>query len=125
MPKVTGCVLIIRDDFNNVLTLQKKMKRGERESFIILNQKLKGKETEEKCVNKCVKDSLKSIIFDLHKTGEYKINDEEVVALYVGLLKERIVLDKAYIDYRWIGKRNIEDLNFEELHKNILVEYFS
>lgn len=125
MPKVIGCVLIIRDDFNNVLTLQKKMKRGEKESFIILNQKLKGKETEEKCVNKCVKDCLKSIIFDLHKTKEYPINDEEAVALYVGLLKERIVLDKAYIDYRWIGKRNIEDLNLEELHKNILIEYFS
>ena len=125
MPKVIGCVLIIRDDFNNVLTLQKKTKRGERESFIILNKKLKEKESEEKCVSKCVKDCLKSIIFDLHKTKEYRINDEEAVALYVGLVKEKIVLDKAYIDYRWIGKRNIEDLNFEELHKNILVEYFS
>ena len=73
MAKISTCTLIIRDDFKNVLILQKKVKKGEVDSFSLLTQKLRGRESEEKCVNRAVKDSLKSIIFDLEKLQNYKL----------------------------------------------------
>lgn len=125
MAKVTECILIVRDDFNNVLILQKKVKRGQEENFTMLNQKIRGKETEEKCINRSVKDSLKSIIFELEKVREYPLNEEESVGVYVGLLKERIVLDKAFKDYVWISKSKIESYNLLDFHKTVLNDYFS
>ena len=124
MAKISTCTLIIRDDFKNVLILQKKVKKGEVDSFSLLTQKLRGRESEEKCVNRAVKDSLKSIIFDLEKLQNYKLNDEEETAVYVGQLKERIVLDKAYKDCKWISKKQIHDFNLDETQKEILSLYF-
>ena len=54
MAKISTCTLIIRDDFKNVLILQKKVKKGEVDSFSLLTQKLRGRESEEKCVNRAV-----------------------------------------------------------------------
>lgn len=124
MAKVSMCTLIIRDDFKNVLILQKKVKKGEEDSFALLTQKLRGKESEEKCINRAVKDSLKSIIFDLEKIQNYELSDQEEIAVYVGDLKERIVLDKAYKDYKWINKRQLDDFNLSEVEKDILSLYF-
>lgn len=125
MAKVVGCALIVKDDFNNVLILQDKVKRGEPEKWTLLNQKIKGKETEEKCINRCVKDALKTVVFDLERVKEYLINDDEAITLYSGSLKDRIVLDKKYKDYKWIGLRQISNYNFNDVHIAMLQDYFN
>ncbi|WP_242863109.1 hypothetical protein [Clostridium botulinum] len=40
---IIGCVLILKDDFNNILVLKKKVKRGQQEIWSLLNTPLKGK----------------------------------------------------------------------------------
>ena len=55
MSKVIGCSLIVKDDFNNFLILQKKVKRTEPEKWCLITSKLKGKESYEKSINRGVR----------------------------------------------------------------------
>ncbi|MDD6796440.1 MAG: hypothetical protein PUE01_13725 [Clostridiaceae bacterium] len=127
MAKIVACNLIIKDDFHNVLILKKKVKRGEVETWSILTQKIRGKESHDKCITRCAKDSLKSVVFDVEPFKEFISNEEadESVMVYTGRIKEKIVLDKNYKDSSWIGVRNLEKYNLSELDKKILEEYFA
>lgn len=126
MTKIVSCTLIIKDDFNNVLILKKKAKRGQEETWSLLTQKLRGKESDEKCLNRAMKDIFKSIIFNLEEFNEYELNQEdgESTKVYLGDLKERFVLDKSYDEAKWISKNDLDKYNFEELHKNILKDFY-
>lgn len=126
MTKIVGCTLIIKDDFNNVLILKKKTKRGQEEKWELLTQKLRGKENDEKCLNRAMKDVFKSIIFNLQEFKQYNINEEnkESIRVYLGDLKERFILDKSYDQAKWINRNDIEKYNIEELHKNILKDFY-
>lgn len=126
MTKVVSCTLIIKDDFNNVLILKKKAKRGQEEQWCLLTQKLRGKESDEKCLNRAMKDIFKSIIFNLEEFNSYELNqeDKESTKVYLGDLKERFVLDKSYDEAKWISKNDLDKYNFEELHKNILKDFY-
>lgn len=126
MTKIVGCTLIIKDDFNNVLILKKKTKRGQEEKWELLTQKLRGKENDEKCLNRAMKDVFKSIIFNLQEFKQYNINEEnkESIRVYLGDLKERFILDKSYDQAKWINRNDIEKYNIEELHKNILNDFY-
>lgn len=125
MSKVVGCTLVIRDDFNNVLILKKKVKRGQEEVWSLLTQKIRGKETTEKCINKGVKDILKSIVFDLEPLKEYEIEkgNDEVVMTFVGTLKEKVTLDKNYKEFKWINKRQLDSVTLSDLDRRILSDY--
>lgn len=127
MAKCIGCRLIIKDDFNNTLVLKKKEKKGQLQNWIILDQKLRGKETDEKCLNRAMKDVLKAIIFDLESFNEYVIDNEndEFIRVYMGNLKERYVLDKAYDEAKWINKKSLDNHEFNEIDKKILNDYFN
>lgn len=122
MVKITGCILVVMDDFKNVLLLKLKTKRGQEEKWSLISRKLKGKEDCEKCIEKALKTSIKTLIFDLNKVKEVAINDEENYMLYVGNIKEKPMLDKAYSDYKWINKNTLSEYNVEEFEKNILEE---
>lgn len=126
MTKIVACTLIIKDDFNNVLILKKKAKRGQEETWSLLTQKLRGKESDEKCLNRAMKDIFKSIIFNLEEFNSYELNQEdgESTKVYLGDLKERFVLDKSYDEAKWISKNDLDKYNFEELHKNILKDFY-
>ncbi|WP_455811235.1 hypothetical protein [Clostridium butyricum] len=45
MMKCTACTLIIKDDFENVLILKKKVKKGQIGKWSLLSQNLRGKES--------------------------------------------------------------------------------
>lgn len=126
MAKVIGCSLIIKDDFRNVLILNKKVKRGEVETWSLLSQKLKGKESHDKCITRGAKDILKSVIFDVEPVGEYKMDsdEDECVMVYTGRIREKAILDKSYKECKWIGYRNIEGLNMAPHEKQILLDFF-
>ena len=127
MAKIITCSLIIKDDFNNVLILNKKVKRGEIETWSILNQNLKGKESHDKCLTRCAKDAIKSLVFDVEPFKEYIIDDEadEAVMVYTGRIEERVALDtKKYIGNRWISLKSIENFNLSQFDKEILKDFF-
>ena len=86
MSKIAECSLIIKDDFNNIFIIRRKTKRSQPKLWYIVGKKIKGRETEEKCIARAVKDDLKSIVFNLEKVGEMKINEDnaELCAIYVG-----------------------------------------
>lgn len=124
MNKSIGCTLLIKDDFNNILLLNKKVKRGEQQSWSLLSQKTRGKESEEKCIERVVKDVLKSIPFETEFVKEYNFEDE-VVKVYSAIIRERIVLHKNYRECKWISKSEVENLELQEFDKNIINEYFN
>ena len=123
MSKTVGCTLLIKDDFNNVLVLNKKVKRGEEQNWSLLSEKNRGKESDEKCIDRAVKDVLKSIPFETKFIGEYE-SDYETFKVYSAILRERIVLHKNYKECKWVGKNELDKLNLLERDKNILKEYF-
>lgn len=126
MTKIVACTLIIKDDFNNVLILKRKAKRGQEETWSLLTQKLRGKESDEKCLNRAIKDVFKSIIFNLEEFKEYDLDQEEGegIKVYLGDLKERFILDKSYDEAKWISKNDLDKYNIEELHRNILKDFY-
>lgn len=126
MAKVVSCSLIIRDDFNNILIIKKRVKRGQKEEWSILNQKIKGKENTEKCINRGVKDILKSIAFDLAEVKEYVVNEieDESIIVFSGILKEKVTLDKNYKELKWINKNDSDSYEINDFDKKIIRDYF-
>lgn len=122
MSNIVGCVLIVKDDFENSLILQKKVKRTEPEEWCLIRSKIKGKESYEKSINRGVKDCIKALAFDLESLGEVSISEEndEKVIVFVGNIKEKPMLDKAYVDYKWINRRQIDTVNLSDWEKDLL-----
>ena len=122
MANIVGCTLIVKDDFNNVLILKKKTKRGAVETYSLIHNKIRGKETTEKCVTRGVKDSIKCLVFDLQPLKEIVIDTEkdESHLLYVGNIKEKPMLDKGYSDCFWISKKQFDNYNLEDFEKEML-----
>lgn len=122
--KYNGCVQIIKDDFSNVLIVKKKAKRGTIEKWSLIHQKIRGKENDDKCLARAVKDTLKTIVFDNLFFNEYVVGEEEAIKVYVGNLKEKYVLDKSYDEATWINKNRFDDYDLEEFDRKILKDYF-
>ncbi|OOM09084.1 hypothetical protein [Clostridium saccharobutylicum] len=127
MMNFTGCTLLIKDDFGNILVLKKKVKKGQKEIWSLLTQKIKGKESNEKCINKSVNKILKTIVFDLKQFNEYVIDSEnnEGIKVYLGDLKGKFVLDKSYDEAKWINKNDLDGYEFDEIDKKIIVDYYN
>lgn len=118
----TRCSIIIYDDFGNVL-IAERGKKSER-TWGIFGKELKGKETEEKCICKAVDKDIKCTVFDLKSFKEYNLEDEEVLKVFTGSVKEYITCHKTINSIKWIGKNNIENYNFNDEDKMILNDYF-
>ena len=122
MGMVTKCLIIIYDDFGNVL-IAERGKRNER-TWGIFGKEIKGKETEEKCISKVVDKDIKCTIFDLKPFKEYVLEDEKKLKVFTGGVKEYINCHKSINDIKWISKKNIEDYIFNDEDKMILNDYF-
>ena len=127
MSKIAECSLIIKDDFNNIFIIRRKTKRNQPKLWYIVGKKIKGRETEEKCIARAVKDDLKSIIFNLKKVGETKINEEndELCAVYVGELKEKIVYGNDVSEGKWVSVKELENYDLAEGEKEKILYYVS
>ncbi|KJZ89236.1 hypothetical protein ClosIBUN125C_CONTIG14g00890 [Clostridium sp. IBUN125C] len=120
--KCTACTLIIKDDFENVLILKKKVKKGQIGKWSLLSQNLRGKESDEKCLNKASNKILKTIIFDLEPYKEFVLDSDsdEGIRVYKGEIKGRFVLDKSYDDAQWVNKNKLSEYEFEDIDKLIM-----
>ncbi|MFR5264302.1 hypothetical protein [Clostridium sp.] len=124
MAKGDICKIIIKDDFNNVLILQKKTKKDEISKWVLVSSELKGRESDEKAANRAVKDDLKIIVFDLEKIKEEEIN-EKLLMVYTGSIRERVICADSIKKIQWVNKRELGKYEMEEVDKNILNEFFS
>lgn len=127
MMKCTACTLIIKDDFENVLILKKKVKKGQIGKWSLLSQNLRGKESDEKCLNKASNKILKTIIFDLEPYKEFVLdsNSDEGIRVYKGEIKGRFVLDKSYDDAQWVNKNKLSEYEFEDIDKLIMENFIA
>ncbi|ALP90334.1 hypothetical protein ATN24_09335 [Clostridium butyricum] len=125
--KCTACTLIIKDDFENVLILKKKVKKGQIGKWSLLSQNLRGKESDEKCLNKASNKILKTIIFDLEPYKEFVLDSDsdEGIRVYKGEIKGRFVLDKSYDDAQWVNKNKLSEYEFEDIDKLIMENFIA
>ena len=123
MRKVVECSIIIKDDFDNIFIIKRKTKKSEPKYWHTVGRKVKGKESEEKCIARAIKDDLKSIVFNLVKLGDIEGKEiNEITSVYTGELKEKIVLGKDVEEGKWIKIDDINNYEFEgqELKKLVL-----
>lgn len=125
MGKVIGCSVILQDDFNNVLIIQKGKKK-EKSLWKCVGRLKKGKETDEKCIVSSIKEDLNTLVFDLEPLTELEINKDnnESILLYSGKIKEYMNLGKNVKAIEWINERTIDNYEFLDSEKEILLEYF-
>lgn len=124
MANIIECSIVIKDDFNNVFIIQRKTKKKEPKLWYLVGKKIKGRETSEKCINRAIKEDLKSIIFNLESDFELDINDLESCLVYTGELKERVVYGTEVVDVRWISESEIDKYEFAPYEKEKLIKYF-
>lgn len=119
MSKVAECAVIIKDDFNNIFIVRKKTKKNQPQLWYTVGRKIRGRETEEKCISRAVKDDLKSIVFNLIRIGEYILDEEqkEVCAVYEGGLKEKVVYGNDIAEGKWISIDELDNFDFADGEK--------
>lgn len=119
MSKVAECSIIIKDDFNNIFIVRKKTKKNQPRLWYIVGRKIRGREIEEKCISRAVKDDLKSIVFNLVRVGEYILDENlnEVCAVYEGVLKEKVVYGSDIVEGRWISTNELDNFDFADGEK--------
>lgn len=124
MAKGDLCKVIIRDDFNNVLIIQRKSKKGEINPWTLVTKELKGRESEEKGAHRAVREDLKTIVFDLEKIKEDKIG-ENMLLVYVGSVKERVSSNDNVENLQWVNVQKIEEYDVDKEDKEILQSFLN
>lgn len=124
MAKGDFCKILIRDDFKNVLVVQKKGKKNEIiDTWTIVSKTLKARESEEKAVHRIIKEELKTIVFDLEKIKEEE-KEENMMIVFLGTIKERISSNDSVANLKWINKNELETIKIDSKDLEILKEYF-
>ena len=124
MSKITHCEVIIKDDFNNVLIIQKKVKRTEPKLWSIVGKNMRAKESPEQCANRILEKELNVVGFDITKFKEYRLDEENNKAVFSTVLKERISCHSSISNWKWISLRELENYEFSSNHKEILKDFW-
>ena len=90
----------------------------------LFGKEVKGKEDDERCITKAVDKDLKCTIFDLKAFKEIKISDDELLKVFTGTVKEYITTHKSINTVKWIGKKELNNYNFEDEDIHILNDFF-
>lgn len=125
MSKVVKCSVVIYDDFNNVLIAERGKGKGVEKVWGLFGKEMKGKETLEKCICKAVDKDIKCTIFELEQYKEYSLDDDQMLQVFKGTIKEYITTHKSINMVKWINKHDLENYNMNELDKSILVDFFN
>lgn len=123
MANIIGCSIIIKDDFNNILIIKKEQKKNFG-LWKCVGRLKKGRESNEKCIANSVKEELNTLIFDLKEVKEFKINEEDSIMIYEGKIKDYMNFGKKVMDMKWISEKEIENYEFLDGQKEMLLEYF-
>lgn len=121
---VVRCKIVIYDDFNNVLIAERGKGKNTPKIWGLFGKEVKGKEDDERCITKAVDKDLKCTIFDLKAFKEIKISDDELLKVFTGTVKEYITTHKSINTVKWIGKKELNNYNFEDEDIHILNDFF-
>jgi hypothetical protein len=128
MNKITRTLIIIYDNYENVLVVQRnKDKNNSQGTWSLVGKDLKGKENEEKCITKAVDNELGCLIFNLTPLREYIVNEDngEGLRVYTGIIRERINLHKTINKAEWICEEKLDSYTFSVKEKEILMNFFN
>ena len=121
---VVRCKIDIYEDFNNVLIAERGKGKNTPKIWGLFGKEVKGKEDDERCITKAVDKDLKCTIFDLKAFKEIKISDDELLKVFTGTVKEYITTHKSINTVKWIGKKELNNYNFEDEDIHILNDFF-
>ena len=124
MSNIAYCEVIVKDDFNNVLIVQKKVAKNEPRLWSLVGKKKKMNETLDKCIHRVIKEELKTIGFDIREFSTYKINDEEEKIVVSAILREKVSCHQSIIEWEWISKKDLEKYDFIDNNKEILAKFW-
>lgn len=124
MSNIAYCEVIIRDDFDNVLIIQKKVPRNQPKLWSLVGKKKKANETLDKCVHRVIKEELKTIGFDLREFETYKINEDEDKVIFTCVLREKVSCHQSIIAWEWISKSDLDKYDFNCDNKAILSDFW-
>lgn len=126
MSDIVKCLIVIYDDFNNVLIAERGKGKKVIKEWGIFGKNIKGKETEDKCISKAVDKDIKCTIFDLKPFKTYVLNDQDQkIQVYTGTIKEYITCHRTINSLKWIGKSEVDSYLFNEEEKQILKDFFN
>jgi hypothetical protein len=129
MSKITKCSVIIYDDFNNILIAERgKGKKDSPKKWGIFGRNMRGKESEEDCISKVVDKTLGCTLFDIQPFREYgpsEADQEGSLLVFTGKIREMVSLHKDINKVKWIGKREVENYEYNEGEKEIIQDYFN
>lgn len=123
MKNIVGCLILLKDDFNNILLIQKGKKKNPGK-WQLVGRRKKGKETDDKCINNAIKEDLNTLIFDLEEYGEFNDENNETFMIYTGKIKDFMNLGKNVISSEWVSENRIENIDIEEFSKNVVNDFF-
>lgn len=125
MEKIIRCSIIIYDDFNNVLILQRgKVKKGEVATWSLIGKEVKGKSTPEKTIVKAMDKDTKCTVFDLEEVRKYDVNDTEQHVVFKGMIKERLTLHKDINEAAWVKLSDLNKYTLNEEDRKIIEEFY-
>jgi isopentenyldiphosphate isomerase len=128
MSKVIKSSVVIYDDYNNVLIAERgKGKKDSPKLWGIFGRNLRGKEDGEACVSKVVDKELTCTIFDLTPFKQYPLatGEDDVWQVFTGKIREMVSLHKEINKVKWIGAREVENFDFAEGEKEIVLDFLN
>ncbi|MGL4763281.1 MAG: NUDIX hydrolase [Sarcina sp.] len=124
MNNITHCEVIVKDDFNNVLIIQRKVTRNQPKLWSLVGKPKKENETLEKCIHRIIKEELKTIGFEIQEFATYDINEEEQNIVFTCVLREKVSCHAKIIGWEWISKKDLEKYDFIGNDKAILEDFW-
>lgn len=124
MSNITYCEFIIKDDFDNVLIIQKKVPRNQPKIWSLVGKTKKQNETLDKCIHRIIKEELKTIGFDLNEFKRYKTDECEKI-IFTSILREKISCHQSIIEWEWISKDDLEKYVFDGNTKEVLEQFWN
>lgn len=128
MSKVIKSSVVIFDDYNNVLIAERgKGKKDSPKLWGLFGRNLRGKEDAEACASKAVDKDLTCTIFDLTPFKQYPLASEEngVMQVFTGKIREMVSLHKDINRVKWIGAREVENFDFSDGDKEIILDFLN
>ncbi|MGL4850449.1 MAG: NUDIX hydrolase [Clostridium sp.] len=123
MENINGCYILLKDDFGNILLVQKGKKKNPGKWQLVGRFK-KGKETNDKCINNSIKEDLNTLIFDLEEYKTFTIAEIGNILVFTGKIKDFMNHGKNIVNSEWISKSKFETMDTDEISSVILNDFF-
>ncbi|MGL4740394.1 MAG: hypothetical protein ACRC41_06250 [Sarcina sp.] len=139
MSKIVYCEFIIKDDFNNVLVVKKKVKGETERKWELIGG---GMRNRAKFINSEEKEELDDALFTIMHTNfrtigfdvtefatePYKMEgfeDLEVYKkIYVAVLRDKAMFKKEILGKEWISSKDLDKFDFKGNERKILEQFW-